>query len=93
MTKKRKNNRNKKEKKLNADVLKKRLISLISKQTSVRFDAKTAIQKLRITNSKDSVQSALEKLEQEGILKTTRSGKFKWNKKRFENRQSSTEKT
>ncbi len=81
MTKKRKNfNRKKKDKKLSGESLEKRIVSLISKQASVRFSPKVVIQKLKLTNTVASIQEALEELEQKGILKTTRSGKFKWNK-------------
>lgn len=81
MTRKKRTTRGKKNlKNLPAHTLEKRLIDLFSKQVSTRFDAKTIINKLKIANSKDSVQHCLEKLVEKGKLETTRTGKFKWNK-------------
>ena len=77
--KNKKNNRNK-VKTLAVPILEKRLIDLFSKQITTRFDAKTIINKLKISNSKDSVQDCLERLVANGKLEATRGGKFKWNK-------------
>lgn len=79
MAKKKKNKRFK-PKTLAVPVLEKRLIDLFSKQVSTRFDAKTIIRKLKISNSKDSVQHCLEQLVLKGKLQTGRSGKYQWNK-------------
>lgn len=81
MTRKKKNTRKKKAKNLPVHILEKRLIDVFSKQVTTRFDAKSLIKKLKISNSKDSVQHCLEKLAEKGKLETTRNGKFKWNKR------------
>ncbi|MCH2021835.1 MAG: ribonuclease R [Saprospiraceae bacterium] len=77
---KKKNRKKNKNKSLPVPILEKRLIDLFSKQVTTRFDAKTIIRKLKISNSKDSVNDCLEKLVIKGKLETTRGGKFKWNK-------------
>ncbi|BDS10282.1 ribonuclease R [Aureispira anguillae] len=79
MTRKKKGS-NKKGKNLPAKVLEKRLIDLFSKQVTARFDAKTIIRKLKISNSKDSVQHAIDQLVEKGKLEATNRGKYKWNK-------------
>lgn len=87
MSKKRKNNKKRKPKALPAAVLEKRLIDLFSKQVTARLDAKSVIKKLRISNSKDSVQHHLEQLVQKGLLAVGNKGKYKWNKKSPKRRQ------
>ena len=79
MARKNKNKRFK-PKTLTVPVLENRIIDLCSKQVSTCFDAKTLIRKLKISNSKDSVQHCLEQLVIKGKLTATRSGKFQWNK-------------
>jgi ribonuclease R len=46
----------------------------------VRFDVKSIIKKLKLDIEPEVVEQALEKLTEQGRLKTTRSGKVKWNK-------------
>lgn len=79
MTRKKKKS-HKKGKNLPANILEKRLIDLFSKQITSRFDAKTIIGKLKISNSRDSVQHCLDKLEEKGKIEATSRGKYKWNK-------------
>jgi ribonuclease R len=80
MSKKRKKSSNRKPKNLSATSLEKRLTDLFSKQLTVRLDAKGVIRKLKISNSKDSVQHCLEQLASKGRLEQTNRGKYKWNK-------------
>ncbi|MGH1339126.1 MAG: ribonuclease R [Aureispira sp.] len=80
MSKKRKKGSNRKPKTLSAANLEKRLVDLFSKQLTVRLDAKGVIKKLKISNSKDSVQHSLEELVNKGRLEQTNRGKYKWNK-------------
>lgn len=79
MTRKKKKT-SKKGKNLPVNVLEKRLIDLFSKQVTSRFDAKTIIRKLKLSNSKDSVQHCLDKLVEKGKIEPTSRGKYKWNK-------------
>jgi ribonuclease R len=78
MTKK--NNDSKKGKNLPVHLLEKKIIDLFSKQITSRFDAKGIISKLRITNSRDSVQHTLDKLVEQGKIEDASRGKYKWNK-------------
>jgi ribonuclease R len=78
MTKKK--NDSKKGKNLPVHLLEKKIIDLFSKQVTSRFDAKGVISKLRITNSRDSVQHTLDKLVEKGKIEEASRGKYKWNK-------------
>lgn len=78
MTKKKKNS--KKGKNLPVHLLEKKIIDLFSKQVTSRFDAKGIIGKLRISNSRDSVQHTLDKLVEKGKIEKASRGKYKWNK-------------
>lgn len=84
MTRKKNNKKKKggrsKSKKLEGSALEKRIVSLVSKQASVRFDTKSIIKKLKIDTEAEVVEKTLDKLVELGRLKTTRSGKYKWNK-------------
>lgn len=77
---KKKSSKARKPKALTTAVLERRITDLFSKQVTARLDAKTIIRKLRITNSKDSVQHCLDKLVDQGQLSTTNKGKYKWNR-------------
>jgi ribonuclease R len=79
MAKKKKNKRFK-PKSLSVPALERRIIDVCSKQVSTRFDAKTLIRKLRLSNSKDSVQYCLDQLAQKGTLIATGNAKYQWNK-------------
>ncbi|CAA6828773.1 MAG: 3'-to-5' exoribonuclease RNase R [uncultured Aureispira sp.] len=78
MTKKKKGS--KKGKNLPVHLLEKKIIDLFSKQVTSRFDAKGIIGKLRITNSRDSVQHTLDQLVKKGKIEEASRGKYKWNK-------------
>lgn len=78
MTKKKKSS--KKGKNLPVHLLEKKIIDLFSKQVTSRFDAKGIIGKLRISNSRDSVQHTLDKLVEKGKIEKASRGKYKWNK-------------
>jgi ribonuclease R len=80
MSKKRKKGSNRKAKTLSAANLEKRLVDLFSKQLTARLDANGVIKKLKISNSKDSVQHGLDTLVNKGRLFKTNRGKYKWNK-------------
>jgi ribonuclease R len=73
-------NDSKKGKNLPVHLLEKKIIDLFSKQVTSRFDAKGIIGKLRITNSKDSVQHTLDQLVEKGKIEEASRGKYKWNK-------------
>lgn len=77
-----KNNKPNKSKKIEGGSLPNRIVSLVSKQASVRFDVKTIIKKLKMSNEDETIQKALDKLVEDGKLKLTKSGKYKWNKNR-----------
>lgn len=74
------NNNSKKGKNLPVHLLEKKIIDLFSKQVTSRFDAKGIIGKLRITNSRDSVQHTLDQLVEKGKIEEASRGKYKWNK-------------
>jgi ribonuclease R len=80
MTRKKKNSKRGKIKSLPVDILERKLIDLFSKQITTAFDAKTVINKLKISNSKDSVQDCLDRLVKKGKVEVNRRGKYKWNK-------------
>ena len=70
-------------KKLTAKILKKEILRLFKRQSNKRFNAKQIIKKLKIANSKDSVNSALDALAEKEELKHIGSGKFRINSKNF----------
>lgn len=59
---------NKRGRKLSANQVKSELLKLFKRHPKKRLNAKQAIKKLKIVNSKDSVHDALKKLEAEGKL-------------------------
>ena len=63
--------------KLAANILKKEILRLFKRQSNKRFNAKQVIKKLKISNSKDSVNSALDVLAEKGDLKHIGEGKFR----------------
>ncbi|MEM9548624.1 MAG: ribonuclease R [Bacteroidota bacterium] len=67
-------------KKLPVKQLKRQLVNLFSKDKSKRLNARQVIKKLKITNSKDSVQHAINKLTEEGILYNVKDDKYRWDK-------------
>ncbi len=67
-------------KKLTARQLKQEILKLFKRHDKKRYNAKQVIKKLRVTNSKDSAQDALEKLAQDGVLVPISDNKFKFNK-------------
>lgn len=67
-------------KKLPVKILKRQLIKLFSKDKSKRLNARQAIKKLKITNSRDSVEHALRKLTEENVLYNVKEDKYRWNK-------------
>jgi ribonuclease R len=60
--------------------LKSELIKLFSKDKSKRLNAKQVINKLQITNSKDSVQHAIIKLAEDNVLFNIKDDKYRWDK-------------
>ncbi len=66
--------------KLTAGILRKEIIRLFKRQPNKRLNAKQIIKKLKIANSKDSVNDALDKLDENGELKHIGGGKFRTNK-------------
>ena len=76
--------------KLPSSLLKKEIMRLYKRQPGKRFNAKQVIKKLKITNSKDSVNSALDKLAAEDALKHIGEGKFRLNKTAKSSARSST---
>ena len=67
-------------KKLPVKQLKRQLVKLFSKDKSKRLNAKQVIKKLKIANSKDSVQHALNRLTEDGLLINIKDDKYRWNK-------------
>ena len=68
-------------KKLPVKQLKNQLTKLFSKDKSKRLNASQAGKKLKIANSRDSLEHAIKQLEKDGLLVHTREGKYKWNMK------------
>lgn len=66
--------------KLTAGILRKEIIRLFKRQPNKRLNAKQIIKKLKIANSKASVNDALDKLADNGELKHIGEGKFRPNK-------------
>ncbi|MEM9887052.1 MAG: ribonuclease R [Bacteroidota bacterium] len=64
-------------KRLTARQLQVEIIKLFSKNPRKRFNAKQVIKKLRVSNNKDSVQYAMEKLTEQQKLRPLPEGKFK----------------
>ena len=69
--------------KLSAKILKKEILRLFKRQSNKRFNAKQVIKKLKIANSKDSVNYALDELAEKDELKHIGGGKFRINGKSF----------
>lgn len=67
-------------KKLPLKQLKSQLIKLFAKDKTKRFNAKQVINKLKITNNKDSVEYALKKLVEESVLFNVKDDKYRWDK-------------
>ncbi len=65
--------------KLTAGILRKEIVRLFKRQPNKRFNAKQIIKKLKIANSKTSVNDALDKLAENGELKHIGEGKFRTN--------------
>lgn len=68
-------------KKLPVKQLKNQLVKLFAKDKSRRLNSSQSMKKLKVANSKDSVEHALKQLEKEGLLVFVKDGKYKWNKK------------
>ena len=67
--------------KIPSNILKKEIIRLFKRHTDKRFNAKQIIKKLKIENSKTSVNTALDTLAEEKMLKHIGEGKFRFNGK------------
>ncbi|MEM9990811.1 MAG: ribonuclease R [Bacteroidota bacterium] len=67
-------------KKLTAQQLKSEIVKLFQRHSRKRLNAKQILKKLRIVNSKDAAQDALEKLSKNGMLVHISDNKFKLNK-------------
>jgi len=67
-------------KKLPVKQLKQYLIKLFSQDKSKRLNAKQVIKKLKISNSKASVEHALKKLESEQLLYNIKDDKYRWDR-------------
>lgn len=74
------NNSNKKTGRLNPFELKKRIIELFKRQPKKRLNAKQVQKKLKIDNTKTSIQDALEKLAEKEEIVILPSEKFKLNR-------------
>ncbi|MFT4535471.1 MAG: ribonuclease R [Saprospiraceae bacterium] len=68
-------------KKLPVKQLKNQLTKLFAKDKSKRLNASQAGKKLKVANSRDSLEHAIKQLENEGLLVHTKEGKYKWNKR------------
>ncbi len=64
-------------KKLDTDSLRKAIIRLYRSQPKKKLNARQVVKTLNLANNKDSVQDALSKLADEGVLKANREGKFR----------------
>lgn len=67
----------KKGRKLSAIQLKRELLKLFKRQPKKRLNAKQCIKKLKVANSRDSVQDALTKLAEDGKLYSFGEGKYR----------------
>ena len=67
--------------KIPTNILKKEIIRLFKRHTDRRYNAKQIIKKLKIENSKTSVNNALDTLADEKALKHIGEGKFRFNGK------------
>lgn len=76
MTRKRKKN---KKKNISANQLQKIIANYFKKNPKKRVNAKQVIKKLRLPNSKDSVNHAFRELEKQGILYEIKEGRYKLN--------------
>jgi len=77
MSKKKK--KNVKGQKLAAHTLRVEIKRLFKRQPQKRFNAKQIIRKLKLANSRDSVQNALEKLANKEVIRSIGDDKFKFN--------------
>ena len=67
-------------KKLPLKQLKSQLITLFSKDKTKRLNAKQVINKLQISNNRESVQYALSKLAEDKVLFNVNDDKYRWDK-------------
>jgi ribonuclease R len=67
--------------KLPVKQLKNQLARLFAKDKSKRLNASQAGKKLKIANSRDSLEHAIKQLEKEGLLVHIQEGNYKWNRK------------
>ena len=74
-------NKFKKRRKLSTSELRGRVIRYFKNNPKKRMNAKQLIKKLKINNSKDSVNHVFSVLEKEGILFNVKDDRFKWNRK------------
>ncbi len=74
-------NRFKKRKKMSSSELRGRVIKYFRLNPKKRMNAKQMIKKLKINNSKDSVNHLFKVLSREGILYNIKEDKYKWNRK------------
>jgi ribosomal protein S25 len=80
MSKKRNSKKRKKNPKPSADFLEKKILNIFNKQINKVFSTKQLLKKLNVSNSIDAINSALEKLDKAGKIKTIAEGKYKWKK-------------
>lgn len=64
--------------KLPVKQLKNQLVKLFAKDKGRRLNASQAGKKLKIDNSKDSIEHAIKQLEKDGLLVHVKDGKYKW---------------
>ncbi len=67
-------------KKLPVKQLKKQLTKLFAKDKTKHMNASQAGKKLKVLNSRDSIEHAIKQLKKEGLLIHVKDGKYKWNK-------------
>ena len=80
MSKKRNPKKRKKNPKPSADFVEKKLLNIFNKQINKVFSTKQLLKKLNLANSIDAINSALEKLDKAGKIKTIAEDKYKWKK-------------
>ena len=71
MSKKRNPKKRKKNPKPSADFVEKKLLNIFNKQINKVFSTKQLLKKLNLANSIDAINSALEKLDKAGKIKTS----------------------
>lgn len=67
-------------KKLPVKQLKKQLVNLFAKDKTKRLNSSQAGKRLKVANSRDSIDHALKQLQNDGLLIHVKDGKYKWNK-------------